>query len=54
MWGWVKPFLEWLASYLERRARESRTIADAKTPDTIRSRWDTWLRERLRDKDGGD
>lgn len=54
MWGWLRPLLDALLAWLERRAEKPRTIADAKTPDSIRERWAAYLRERLRDKDGSD
>lgn len=32
---------------------QPKTMEDAKTPDNIRAAWADYLRERLRDKDGG-
>jgi len=54
MWGWLKPLLEALLAFLERKASAPRTIEDANTPQTIRDRWTASLRERLRDKNGSD
>jgi len=56
-WGWLKPLLEALLAFLEKKASAPRTIVDANTPKTIRDRWADYLRERLRpvpDKDGSD
>jgi hypothetical protein len=52
MWGWVKPLLEALLAFLEKKASTPRTITDANTPQSIRDRWAASLRERLRDKGG--
>lgn len=53
MWGWIKPLLEALLAFLEKKASAPKTIEDANTPQSIRDRWATSLRERLRDKDSG-
>ena len=56
MWDWLKPLLEALLAFLDKKASAPRTIEDANTPQTIRDRWAAALRERLRhlpDKDGG-
>lgn len=52
-WGWIKPLLEALLAFLEKKASTPQTITDVNTPQTIRDRWANSLRERLRDK-GGD
>lgn len=52
-WGWLKPLLEALLAFLEKKASTPQTIVDANTPQSIRDRWAASLRERLRDK-GGD
>ncbi len=52
MWGWLKPLLDALLAFLEKRASTPNTITDANTPKSIRDRWAAYLRERLRDKDG--
>lgn len=52
MWGWVKPLLEALLAFLEKKASAPKTITDVNTPHTIRDRWAAYLRERLRDKSG--
>lgn len=57
MWGWLKPLIEALLAFLERKASAPRTIEDANTPQTIRDRWAAYLRERLRpvpNKDSSD
>jgi hypothetical protein len=53
MWGWLKPLIEALLAFLERKASAPKTMQDANTPKSIRERWAAALRERLRDKDGG-
>jgi hypothetical protein len=53
MWDWLKPLLEALLAFLDKKASAPRTIEDANTPQSIRDRWAASLRERLRDKDGG-
>jgi hypothetical protein len=52
MWGWLKPLLDALLAFLEKRANTPKTITDANTPQSIRDRWASSLRERLRDKGG--
>lgn len=52
MWGWLKPLLEVLLGFLEKKAKEPSTIQDANTPQTIRDRWADYLRDKLRDKNG--
>ncbi len=54
MWGWLKPVLDALLSFLERRAEKPRTLEDANTPQALRDRWNSYLRDRLRDKGGSD
>jgi len=51
-WGWIKPLLEALLAFLEKKASAPQTIVDANTPPSIRDRWAASLRERLRDKGG--
>jgi hypothetical protein len=53
LWGWLKPFLDWLEGFLRRQASQPRTIDDAKTPPDIRRRWADYIRDKLRDKGGG-
>ena len=53
MWGWLKPLLEALLAFLERKTSMPKTIEDANTPQSIRDRWAASLRERLRGKDSG-
>ena len=52
-WGWLKPLLEALLAFLEKKASTPRTIIDANTPPSIRDRWAASLRERLRNKGSG-
>lgn len=52
MWDWIKPLLAALLDFVDRKAKEPRTLNDANTPQTIRGRWTAYLRDRLRDKDG--
>jgi hypothetical protein len=47
-WGWLKPLLEVLLDWLEKRASKTSEMTDANTPKTIRARWSAHLRERLR------
>ena len=54
MWGWLRPLLDWLTSLIERKASQPRTLSDVKTPDAIRRRWADALRDKLRNKGGGD
>jgi hypothetical protein len=54
MWGWVKPLLEVLLAFLEKRASAPKTLEDANTPSSIRDRWTAYLRDKLRNKGGGD
>jgi hypothetical protein len=54
MWGWLRPLLDALIAWLERRAERPRTLDDANTPHDLRSRWADYLRDKLRDKDGRD
>lgn len=53
MWGWLKPLIEALLAFLERKAAAPRTMTDANTPLPLRDRWTAYLRDKLRDKDGG-
>tara|TARA_R110000868_G_scaffold388271_1_gene657081 strand:+ start:333 stop:518 length:186 start_codon:yes stop_codon:yes gene_type:complete len=56
MWGWIKPLIEALLTFLEKKASAPRTIEDANTPKVIRDRWASYLRKRLHpvsDKDSG-
>jgi hypothetical protein len=53
MWGWLKPILDSLIEWLERKAKEPRTIENAKTPETIRSSWAAYLADKLRQQSGG-
>jgi hypothetical protein len=53
MWGWLKPLLDALLQFFERQAAKPRTLEDANTPEPIRRSWAAYLRDKLRDKDGG-
>jgi len=53
MWGWLKPLLDALLQFFERRAEKPRTLTDANTPDPVRQSWTAYLRDKLRDKGGG-
>jgi hypothetical protein len=54
VWGWLKPVLDWLASWLEAKARQPDTLEDANTPPDLRRRWAAYLRDRLRKPNDGD
>lgn len=45
----VRAVLEWLAADF----RKPRTLEDANTPENVRRRWADYLRDKLRDKNGG-
>lgn len=54
MWAWLRPVLLALLDWLEAYARKPRQLEDANTPPGVRARWAAWLRDRLRDQNGGD
>ena len=51
--NWLGALLLALLEWLTKQAEKPRTMTDVKTPDSILNRWRDSLRERLRDKDGG-
>lgn len=54
MWAALADILvKFALAFLEYHAAHPDTLTDAKTPETIRARWAAYLRDRLRDKDGG-
>lgn len=53
MWGWIEPVLKVLLAWLEGKAKEPSAMWDVETPLTIRERWAANLRNKLRDKNGG-
>lgn len=49
----IQAILAELLSFLEKRANTPNTITDANTPKSIRDSWAAYLRDKLRDKGGG-
>jgi hypothetical protein len=53
MWGWLKPLLEALLAFFDKKASAPSTIQDENTPKPIFDRWSNYIKQRLRDKGGG-
>lgn len=52
--NWLAAILTAVLKFLYDRANDPKILSNAQTPSSVRARWDTWIRERLRDKDSGD
>lgn len=54
IWKLVKWVAGFLLPFLIKRAEQPSTIKDEQTPANIKSGWDNYISNELRDKDGSD
>ena len=47
--NWLEQIITAILKFLNARANEPKTLDNAQTPQPVRSRWDAWVLDRLRE-----